>query len=279
MKTFNTRKEVTEAIQLLRNQGKTIGFVPTMGALHLGHLSLIKESKKENDITVVSIFVNPIQFNNSQDLKSYPRTIETDSKQLQETGADILFYPDEKEIYPDIPTEKYEFGQLETVMEGKFREGHFNGVAVVVKRLFDICLPHKAYFGMKDFQQLAIIKKLVLKLESDIQIIPCPTIRETDGLAMSSRNTKLNNEQRRQAAIISKCLFDAKKHYKEYTVDALKKHIETQINELSEMKTEYVEIVDDINLQPISEWGSTSAMVVCIAAWAGETRLIDNLSL
>lgn len=279
MEVIQTRKETLARLERLKAEGKTIGFVPTMGALHEGHLSLVKRSKAENDITVVSIFVNPIQFNNNSDLENYPRTFETDSQLLESMGTDIIFAPNADEMYPDAPSEKYDFGALETVMEGEFRPGHFNGVAVVVKRLFDICIPHKAYFGMKDFQQLAIIKALVRQKDIPVQIIACPTVREEDGLAMSSRNTRLTEKQRQQSTVISKALFSASHKHSSTTIDALKKEMTDEINACSELKTEYIEFVDENTLIPVSSWDTSSKVVACIAVWAGEVRLIDNLPI
>jgi len=279
VKTFYTQQQTADAIGKLKKNGKTIGFVPTMGALHQGHLSLIERSKKENDFTIVSIFVNPIQFNNSNDLVNYPRTLAEDSKLLENINTDFLFAPNEKEMYPETPSERYDFGLLETVMEGKFRQGHFNGVAVVVKRLFDICTPDKAYFGMKDFQQLAIIQALVETKKIPVEIVPCPTVRENDGLAMSSRNKRLSEQQRSQATIISKALFKAQEQFTNITVNGLKESIRDQIDSMPEMKTEYVEIVNSKTLQSLESWDEACNKTICIAAWAGEVRLIDNLQL
>ncbi|HFB61616.1 MAG TPA: pantoate--beta-alanine ligase, partial [Bacteroidetes bacterium] len=197
MKKFTTIKETKEYLSGQKAAGKTIGFVPTMGALHEGHLELMRRARKENDLLVVSIFVNPIQFNNPDDLKKYPRTLEDDMEKLKSVDCNVLFAPDAAEMYPEKVTTQYDFGELDKVMEGKFRPGHFNGVAVVVKKLFDIVQPHRAYFGEKDFQQLAIIKKLVEMENIPVEIVPCPIVRDPAGLAMSSRNRLLTPEQRK----------------------------------------------------------------------------------
>lgn len=196
MHIFNTISETQQYLKAQQRAGKTIGFVPTMGALHAGHISLIERAKTENDLAVCSIFVNPTQFNNSDDLKKYPRTLERDCEMLRPVGCDVVFAPSAEEMYPSLPQLKMDFGTLETIMEGKFRPGHFNGVGIVVSKLFNIVKPDKAYFGLKDLQQVAVIRRMVQELSFDLEIIPCPTLRETDGLAMSSRNTRLSPEAR-----------------------------------------------------------------------------------
>src|SRR5690554_4982702 len=211
MNVLKTCEDLRKYVDAHSVAGNTIGFVPTMGALHNGHVSLLTRSVEENDVSIVSIFVNPIQFNNKEDLRMYPRTIDKDIALLEAAGCNAVFVPEVSEMYPegDIVAEKYDFGTLETVMEGKFRPGHFNGVAVVVKRLFDIAKPTRAYFGLKDFQQLAIIKSLVNQYNIPVKIVPCEIVREDDGLAMSSRNVRLKADEREQAAVISHTLFDA----------------------------------------------------------------------
>ena len=206
MKTFSTIQAAKKFISEEKKVGKTVGFVPTMGALHDGHLQLMRRAKKENGLLAVSIFVNPIQFNNPEDLKKYPRDLEKDKLLLESVGCDVLFAPTAEEMYPEPATTKYNFGKLETVMEGAFRPGHFNGVAVVVKKLFEIITPDKAYFGEKDFQQLAIIQELVRMEKLSVQIVPCPIVREKDGLAMSSRNERLSPDERKAAPFIHKTL-------------------------------------------------------------------------
>jgi len=274
MKVIHTIAE----LQAILKEGKKIGFVPTMGALHQGHIELVKRSVAENELSVVSIFVNPTQFNDKNDLLKYPRTLDADCELLQKVGNDIVFAPSVEEIYPKPDTRQFDFGSLETVMEGQFRPGHFNGVAQVVSRLFDIVKPNNAYFGEKDFQQLAIIRALTKQLNLDIQIVACPIIREKDGLAMSSRNARLNENQRNEAVFISQALFESKKIQKEYTVEALKLWVIEQINVHSELQIEYFEIVDGVTLQSIQNWEDTKYPVGCIAVFAGTTRLIDNIS-
>ncbi|MFH2141646.1 MAG: pantoate--beta-alanine ligase, partial [Bacteroidota bacterium] len=206
MKICTTIDEIICLLKDYRTKNIKTGMVPTMGALHAGHISLVEKSVSENDITIVSIFVNPIQFNNPKDLKNYPRTLEKDLEMLDKTKCDIIFSPNAKEMYPEKDNIQFNFGDLGSVMEGKFRPGHFNGVAIIVKKLFDIVKPDSAYFGKKDFQQLAIIKALVKEIKSPVRIVSCKTIREDDGLAMSSRNTLLSQEQRKKAPMIYKIL-------------------------------------------------------------------------
>jgi len=278
MNIFTTKKKTTEFISELKKSGKKIGFVPTMGALHTGHLELMKCAKKDNDILAVSIFVNPIQFNNPDDLKTYPKDLYSDIKALDEIGCDILFIPDEKEMYPDgMPDEDYDFGELEKVMEGAFRPGHFKGVAIVVKRLFEIITPDKAYFGEKDYQQLAIIKKLVEKENLDIEIVPCPTVREPDGLAMSSRNLKLSKDSRELAAMISWILRESVKRMKYKSPEELKEWVYKKFNEIEQFKLEYFEIADEKNLQPVTEWDEKIGTLGFVAGYFDNVRLIDNI--
>ena len=278
MNTFTTKKKTSELISELKKSGKKIGFVPTMGALHQGHLELMKCAKKDNDILVVSIFVNPIQFNNPDDLKTYPKDLYSDIKALEKVGCDVLFIPDEKEMYPDgMPDEDYDFGDLEKVMEGAFRPGHFKGVAIVVKRLFEIVNPDKAYFGEKDFQQLAIIKKLVEKEKFDIEIVPCSTIREPDGLAMSSRNLKLSNDNRKLAAMINWILRESVKRKSYKSPKELKEWVVKKFNEIEQFKLEYFEIADEKNLQPVTEWDEKVGTLGFVAGYFGNVRLIDNI--
>ena len=219
MQLFSKITEIKEFLSFQKKNSLKIGFVPTMGALHEGHISLLEKAKKENDICVCSIFVNPIQFNNNEDLKKYPRNIESDILYLKSVGCDVLFLPSEEEMYPEPDKTIYDFNGLDKYMEGTFRPGHFNGVAVVVKKLFDIVEPNKAYFGEKDFQQLSIIKYLTKALELPVTIVPCTTMRENDGLAMSSRNKLLTPEERNIAPIIYQTLNSAKKNYKNYSVE------------------------------------------------------------
>jgi len=229
MKIINSVAELKKQISEFKKEDKSIGFVPTMGALHAGHISLIEYSTKENDITIVSIFVNPTQFNNPNDLATYPKTLDADLEKMSYLNPDFIFIPSVKEIYPEPDTRIFEFGSLENVMEGKNRPGHFNGVAQVVSRLFEIVEPNKAYFGLKDYQQLAVIKQMVKNLKLDIEIVPCPIIREADGLAMSSRNSLLLPEQRKNATKISETLFKARNLVAEKNLSELKAWVVNQI--------------------------------------------------
>lgn len=267
-----------ESILPLRKQGKSIGFVPTMGALHEGHLSLVKQCKKENDICVISIFVNPTQFNNKEDLEKYPRNVDKDAEMLKSVGADVVFTPSVEEIYPEPDTRQFEFGQLEKVMEGKFRPGHFNGVAQVVSRLFDIVEPDKAYFGEKDFQQLAIIRNMVQQLNIPVEIVPMPIKREASGLAMSSRNERLAEQQREEAAIIYKTLAESKILAKDKSVQEVANYVTNTINHTDSLDVEYFDIVDGDTLQSIDKWSDTEYAVGCIAVFCGDVRLIDNIT-
>jgi len=278
MQAYSTINDLQRALSKERSAGKSIGFVPTMGALHQGHLELVKRSALENDVTAVSIFVNPTQFNNAGDLLKYPRTLEADCDLLRTVACNYVFAPNVQEIYPEPDTRQFDFGSLATVMEGRFRPGHFNGVAQVVSRLFEIVQPDKAYFGEKDFQQLAIVRELVRQLGLDVQIIACPIVREKDGLAMSSRNRRLSENQRKQAIIISKTLFESKKKKNILSVPELKQWVIDQINTASELQVEYFEIVDGFTLQSIEEWKDTDYPVGCVAVFAGEVRLIDNVA-
>ncbi|MDP4187006.1 MAG: pantoate--beta-alanine ligase [Bacteroidota bacterium] len=277
MQVYKTVDSISSEIGKIRQQGKSIGFVPTMGALHNGHLSLIAQAKQENDVVVVSVFVNPTQFNDKNDLKNYPRTVEADLKKLEQAGCSIAFVPTEKEIYPEPDTRVFDFGNLNKVMEGKCRKGHFNGVAQVVSRLFSIVSPTRAYFGEKDFQQICVIKSMVKQLGLSVEIVPCPIIRETDGLAMSSRNALLSQDQRKNAVQISQTLFKAREIALNYSVEDLKKWVIAQINANPFLEVEYFEIVDDVELMPIADWTEKKNKVGCIAVKVGAIRLIDNI--
>ena len=280
MVVFDKKIYLIAALAEKRASKLKIGFVPTMGALHHGHISLIELAKKENDLVVVSIFVNPTQFNNPDDLKNYPRTIESDKKQLEEARTDILFFPSVEEMYPanEADNKVYDFGSLETVMEGAHRPGHFKGVAQVVSKLFNIVQPDVAYFGEKDFQQLSIIRSLAKKMNSGIKIVGCPTVREHDGLAMSSRNKLLNEVERKEAATISKALFFVRDNKKEYSVADIKQKAIDMIEASGLMKVEYLEIADE-SLQPVSDWTSKNPLRCFTAVKLGKVRLIDNVLL
>lgn len=257
----------------------SVGFVPTMGALHKGHLSLVEQAAEENEVVVVSIFVNPTQFNDPTDLERYPRTLETDLKLLKPTGCKLVFAPNANEVYPEPDLRKFNFGNLENVMEGKHRPGHFNGVAQVVSKLFDMVKPHKAYFGLKDFQQLAIIKSMTKQLQLPVEIVPCAIIREKSGLAMSSRNELLSAEQRENAAIISRTLFKAKELMGQKCVQELSEWVVKEINQNPHLDVEYFDIVDDEQLQTVQSWEEESTKIACVAAFCGKIRLIDNIVL
>ena len=286
MQVISTVSALTAAIAEAKKANKTIGLVPTMGALHEGHLSLIRRARKENDFVVVSIFVNPIQFNNKEDLAKYPRTVENDCRVVEEAGADIAFTPSVEEMYPDgEPKEVYHFGPIEEVMEGPRRPGHFSGVAVVVRRLFDLAQPTRAYFGEKDFQQVAIIRNLLEQIKYPIELVPCPIVRADDGLALSSRNMRLSPEARAIAPEIYATLCQAVEMSEYEDVDSVYTWVVDtlasfhEVNELPDglkFEPEYFEIVDDTTLQPVDDWdASATGIVGCIAVWLDGVRLID----
>lgn len=279
MEIIKKISEVKKKILEIKKSKKTIGFVPTMGALHDGHLQLVKQSVAENDFTIVSVFVNPIQFNNAEDLKKYPRNLDKDVKLLEEAGCNFVFTPEVEEMYPEPDNTEFDFGKLDKVMEGAARPGHFRGVAVVVKKLFEITKPNRAYFGKKDYQQLAIIKQLVEDYKMPLEIIPCETVREKDGLAMSSRNLRLTKEEREVAPKIYKALKNAKKIYKKHTPKELEKIIKTEIENEKMISVEYVSIVDSKTLQSIDKWEDCKHCVVCLACFLGKVRLIDNIEI
>jgi pantoate--beta-alanine ligase len=277
MQVIKHINELRAILNEKREQGLSVGFVPTMGALHQGHLSLVEQARQQTNYVVVSIFVNPTQFNDKGDLERYPRDLQKDVDLLTPTACQLIFAPEVDEVYPEPDTRQFNFGTLEQVMEGKFRPGHFNGVAQVVSRLFDIVLPDKAFFGQKDFQQLAIISEMVRRLGYLVDIVPCPIIREPDGLAMSSRNMLLTTEQRRSAAVISGTLFEAQNKTSKFSVDELRNWVINQINQNEHLNTEYFEIVDSVTLQAVKSWTDPCSKVGCIAVHCGKIRLIDNM--
>ncbi|NOX47358.1 MAG: pantoate--beta-alanine ligase [Chlorobi bacterium] len=279
MKIFTTVDEIRPHLKTMRDKGKTIGFVPTMGALHEGHLSLIREAQQDSDYVVASIFVNPEQFNNKEDLEKYPRTKNADITKLEEAECDVLFYPSVEEIYPTEDETVFEFGNLDKVMEGKFRPGHFQGVAKVVKRLFDIVEPQKAFFGMKDYQQMVIIHKLTKDHNLPVEIVPCPIVREENQLAMSSRNERLTEQQRKEAALIYKTLKMVKIQSGFMPILEMKDTVERKINKSKMMQLEYFEIVDMYSLKILNAWAESNNIIACIAVHVGEVRLIDNMIL
>ena len=272
-------RDLKALIQAQKAAGKTVGFVPTMGALHAGHRSLVEEAGKQSDFVVVSIFVNPTQFNDKSDLEKYPRTLEADVALLEPTPCQAIFAPEVATMYPEPDTRQFNFGELERVMEGKFRPGHFNGVAQVVSKLFEMVEPDKAFFGQKDFQQLVIVKAMVKQLTLPVEIIACPIIREASGLAMSSRNERLTKEQRENAAVIYKTLCEARNNAQSISVEELKSQVVEQLNTNPFLETEYFEIVDDVELKPVQQWTDPVNKVACVAVFCGEVRLIDNLVL
>lgn len=275
---YNTY-ELEQYILLLKKEKKNIGFVPTMGALHKGHISLATKARSENDISIGSIFVNPVQFNNADDFLKYPRSLNSDIAIFEQSGMDAVFIPSEEEMFTEPIKEKFDFDGLDNVMEGKFRPRHFNGVAFIVKKLFELIKPDKAYFGEKDFQQLVIIKHLVKKLAMSVEIIACPTIRENDGLAMSSRNIRLSGEERMKAPLIYKTLLEAKEKIKKHSVEEVKKWVEMQICSSSFMKMEYFEVVDSETLTPVNHIEREGHYNACIAVYVGKIRLIDNIKI
>jgi len=272
---IETIDKLKEVLFRIKSNGKTIGLVPTMGALHDGHISLIKKAKSENQVVVVSIFVNPLQFNNQTDLEKYPRNLEKDLL-LIEAVTDIVFAPSVKEIFPTDPTEKYSFGELENVMEGISRPGHFNGVATIVNRLFNFVEPNRAYFGEKDFQQLAIIRQLVEKTKRDVDIVACPVVREVNGLAMSSRNQLLSFAKRNIAAKVYGIINKAKQLDHTQT-KKISEFVHAEIKKLEPIKLDYFSIVDDITLHQVDSLADAKGVVACVAFYIGGVRLIDMI--
>ena len=279
MKVFHKIVELQNELFAARKGGKEIGLVPTMGALHAGHASLVKRSVKENNVTVVSVFVNPTQFNDKNDLKNYPRDLEADCKLLESAGADYVFAPAVDEVYPVADNRQFSFPPVDTVMEGAHRPGHFNGVCQVVSRLFYIVRPTRAYFGEKDFQQIAVIKAMVKNLGIGVQIVDCSIVREEDGLALSSRNQLLSPEERKIAVNISKTLKKSLTFAANNSVEATQKFVVDTINAIDGLEVQYYQIVDGNSLQPVQNWDDSSYIVGCITVFCGKTpiRLIDNI--
>lgn len=277
MKIVHTIKELQAGLSAFRTQGKRVGLVPTMGALHAGHASLVKRCAAENDVAVVSVFVNPTQFNDKNDLVKYPRTLEADCLLLEECGTAFVFAPSVEEMYPEPDTREFCYAPLDTVMEGAFRPGHFNGVCQIVSKLFDAVQPDRAYFGEKDFQQLAIICEMVRQMNYFLEIVGCSIVREADGLALSSRNARLSAEDRKNALKISQTLFESRTFALSHTVVETQKYVEDAIAAASGLRLEYFELVDGDTLQRIANWEDTSYVVGCITVFCGEVRLIDNV--
>ncbi len=263
-----------------KNNGRSIGFVPTMGALHEGHISLVKRCVEENDTTVVSVFVNPTQFNNPDDLATYPRNEEADAKLLARAGATVMFLPSVEQIYPDgtISTHSFRLGTAAEVMEGKFRPGHFQGVAQVVSRLFSLVRPVRAYFGEKDFQQIAVIRNMVESEGIGVDIIACPIRRDADGLALSSRNALLSPEQRAIAPEIHKALEESRKYAHTHSLQATHDTVVEYLDAQPHLRVEYFEIVDGRTLMPVEDWAESPWIVGCITVYCGNVRLIDNIT-
>jgi pantoate--beta-alanine ligase len=277
MLVVNTIEQLRSFLAAVRAEGKSVGLVPTMGALHEGHASLVERSVTDNDITVVSVFVNPTQFNDKGDLERYPRTLEADCQLLEGLGTDCVFAPSAEEVYPEPDTRIFDFTPLDKVMEGIYRPGHFNGVAQIVSKLFMYVEPDRAYFGEKDFQQLAIIREMVRQMHFQLEIVGCPIVREQDGLALSSRNALLTPEQRHTALAISKTLFASVEYAKSHTLAETKQMVEQAIADTEGLELEYYEVVDGNTLQPISTWADTSYIMGCITVYCGKVRLIDNI--
>lgn len=276
---FNYITDIQSFLKAKRDSGLSVGLVPTMGALHEGHLSLIRRAKKENDVVVASVFVNPVQFNNPIDLEKYPRTPEKDVALLESAGCDAVFMPSVEEMYPVKVTDHYDFGAIEHVMEGACRPGHFNGVAIVVRKLFEIVEPNRAYFGEKDFQQQAIIRKLVKDYNINIEIVPCDIVREKDGLAMSSRNMRLNADERAIAPMIYKVLRETVANVKTMNPAEMKAFALKKYAEIKQFDVEYVEIADETTLQSVTEWKESEHARIFVALQLGPVRLIDNLRI
>ena len=279
MIVFEKRKDLEARLAQARVGDLQIGLVPTMGALHAGHASLVKRSVEENDLTVVSVFVNPTQFNDKNDLRNYPRTLERDCELLESLGADFVFAPAVEEMYPEPDTRKFSYPPVDEVMEGARRPGHFNGVCQIVSKLFFIVRPHRAYFGEKDFQQIAVVKAMVADLKIPVEICSCPIVREESGLALSSRNTLLSDAERRTAVCISKALKTSTEFARSHTVKETHDLVVGALNATKGLEVEYFEIVNAATLLPVSSWDEAEGVVGCITVYCGAlpVRLIDNI--
>ncbi len=280
MKVITTIKEVGSILLEVRSCGKSIGLVPTMGALHEGHASLVRKCVEENDVTVVSVFVNPTQFNDKNDLKNYPRTLDADCALLERLGVDIVFAPSVEEIYPEPDTRKFSYPPTDEVMEGAKRPGHFNGVCQIVSKLFYIVQADRAYFGEKDFQQIAVIRRMVEDLHIPVELRPCPIVREASGLAMSSRNTLLSEAEKITAVNISQTLKASLEYAKEHSLEETHDFVVNSINATEGLEVEYFQIVDGKTLLPVASWEESPYVVGCITVYCGATpiRLIDNVT-
>ena len=277
MKIVNSIKELRLQLDEDKQKGKKVGLVPTMGALHAGHISLVKRCVAENDVCVVSIFVNPTQFNNPNDLLTYPRTLDEDCQLLESSGCTYVFAPSVEEMYPEPDNRVFDFGTVAQVMEGARRPGHFNGVAQIVSKLFYAVKPDVSYFGEKDFQQIAVIRAMVKQLGIPVEIVDCPIQRESDGLALSSRNTRLTPEQRQKAPVFARTLKESVTFVPEKSVQQVIDYVVSTLNNVPDMSVEYFEIVDGNTLESITNWSDTTYPVGCITVYCGEVRLIDNV--
>ncbi len=279
MKTIRTVEQLRSAVAEAKAAGRTIGLVPTMGALHDGHISLVRKAREDNDVVIVSVFVNPTQFNNPDDLRTYPRTEEADCALLSAEGVDFAFIPSVEEIYPEPDTRVFDLGPVAEVMEGAMRPGHFNGVAQIVSKLFMWAEPDRAYFGHKDIQQIAVIRRMAGIIGFKGEIVPCPIHREADGLAMSSRNTRLTAEQRAIAPAIYRSLrMAADMAAQGGTVEQVRKAAIDAVNATPGLEVEYFEIVDPVTMQPLGEWNEGREALGCITVYCGDVRLIDNIT-
>ena len=273
-KIADLQKKIAE----IRTNGGTVGLVPTMGALHNGHLELVKRCVAENSICVVSVFVNPTQFNDKNDLLHYPRTLDADCKLLESAGCAIAFAPEVEEMYPVEDTRVFNLGAVAEVMEGKYRPGHFNGVAQIVSKLFDAVQPDRAYFGEKDFQQIAVIRSMVKLLNYPVEIVACPIVREDDGMALSSRNLRLTPEQRKNAVSISQTLFKSRTFAEQHSVAETVDYVVNTLNSVPDLNVEYFEVVNGNTLLSVNDWSDSDYIVGCITVYCGEVRLIDNIA-
>lgn len=279
MEIIRSVSGLKETVARHKAEGRSVGFVPTMGALHAGHISLVDRARAENDVVVVSVFVNPTQFNNPTDLATYPRTEEADCAKLAEAGVDIAFIPSVEEMYPTEDTRVFDLGEVAAVMEGPMRPGHFNGVAQVVSKLFSFVTPDRAYFGEKDFQQIAVIRRMVELEKFPVEIVDCPIKREDDGLAMSSRNVRLTPDNRKVAPAIHRILKKSVEWARDHSLDDTRRLVTEELNAYPSMEVEYYEIVDPLTMQPLKEWSDphNGCAVGCITCYCGDVRLIDNI--
>lgn len=279
MKLIHTIGDLRQALAEARAKGEKIGLVPTMGALHAGHASLVRRSVEENGLTVVSVFLNPTQFNDKKDLERYPRTLEADCALLDQVGADIVFAPSVEEMYPEPDTRRFSYPPVDTVMEGAFRPGHFNGVCQIVSKLFAAVEPDRAYFGEKDFQQIAVVRAMVKDLGFAVEIVPCPVVREESGLAMSSRNTLLTDEERAVAANIYAVLSKSRNFASTHTLAETRRYVVDALNAIVGLEVEYYSIVDGDTLQELAHWADSDNIVGCITVFCGSKpiRLIDHI--